>query len=251
MEFLQMLSRQLTELGYTVMLQYFKGKDTRKNVRYLSSFQPVGVIFSEKFSREDVDILTKNGVRALLAYGDAALPSTPKITIDFSTVGVIAANQFIEKDRKRIAVIVPKDNRIAYIGLQRLDGILSVGEPAGCEVERVDMDYNVEDAKALAKKWREGPHPNAVFAYNDEYAVLLMSALQDVGFSIPEDIAIIGCDDLPISEITRPRLTTIEVSNPMLVEMVSSYFHDLIQGNEVKDKSIAPIIPKLIKRESS
>jgi len=251
MEFLQMLSRQMTELGYTVMLQYFKGKDTSKNVRYLSSFHPVGVLFSEKFSQEDVDILTKNGVRALLAYGDVALPSTYKIDIDFTSVGKIAAHHFIEIGRKRIAVILPKDNRITYIGTQRLDGIKSVGEPVGFEIECVEMDYDYQNALALAKKWKSGVHPNGVFTYNDEYGMLLMTALQDVGFSIPDEIALVGCDNLPVSELARPQLTTIEISNPRLVEAVSSYFHDLIQQKDVKDKSIAPIAPRLIKRESS
>jgi Transcriptional regulators len=54
--------------------------------------------------------------------------------------------------------------------------------------------------------------PTAFFADNDMLALGAMKALQEMGYSIPGDVSIIGFDDLPFCEITTPRLTTIRVS---------------------------------------
>jgi len=53
-----------------------------------------------------------------------------------------------------------------------------------------------------------------VFAYNDEYAMLLMRALQDEGVRIPEDTAVIGADDLMLGRLLRPRLSTVHIRLP-------------------------------------
>lgn len=53
--------------------------------------------------------------------------------------------------------------------------------------------------------------PTAYFADNDMVALGAMKALQEAGHRIPEDISIIGFDDLPFSEIASPRLTTLRV----------------------------------------
>lgn len=53
-----------------------------------------------------------------------------------------------------------------------------------------------------------------MFAYNDEYAMLLMRALQDEGVRVPEDVAVIGADDLMLGRLLRPRLSTVRIELP-------------------------------------
>jgi DNA-binding LacI/PurR family transcriptional regulator len=53
-----------------------------------------------------------------------------------------------------------------------------------------------------------------VFAYNDEYAMLLMRALQDEGVSVPEETAVVGADDLMLGRLLRPRLSTVHSELP-------------------------------------
>ncbi|GAA4938798.1 LacI family DNA-binding transcriptional regulator [Streptomyces heliomycini] len=55
---------------------------------------------------------------------------------------------------------------------------------------------------------------NAVFTYNDEYAMLLMRALQDEGVRIPEETAVVGADDLMLGRLLRPRLSTVHLELP-------------------------------------
>ena len=73
-----------------------------------------------------------------------------------------------------------------------------------------NMDGAYKDMLELLKKKPE--LPTAFFADNDMIALGAMKALTESGIRIPEDVSIIGFDDLPYSEISSPRLTTIHVS---------------------------------------
>jgi LacI family transcriptional regulator len=55
------------------------------------------------------------------------------------------------------------------------------------------------------------PAPTAVFAANDAMALGLLSALRDAGVRVPQEIAIAGFDDIPISRYVTPPLTTVKV----------------------------------------
>jgi len=55
------------------------------------------------------------------------------------------------------------------------------------------------------------PRPTAIFACNDTAAIGAMSALRGAGLRVPDDIAVAGFDDIPISSYLRPSLTTVHV----------------------------------------
>ena len=68
-----------------------------------------------------------------------------------------------------------------------------------------------------------------MFAYNDEYAMLLMRALQDEGIGVPEETAVIGADDLMLGRLLRPRLSTVHIELPSgrhLAELVDRVVRD-------------------------
>lgn len=72
--------------------------------------------------------------------------------------------------------------------------------------------------------------PTAFFADNDMIALGVMKALQEKGYRIPEDVSIIGFDDLPFSEISYPPLTTLRVPNKEMGRLAVRRVIDLIQN---------------------
>lgn len=72
------------------------------------------------------------------------------------------------------------------------------------------MDGSYRDMKTVLEE-RKAPLPTAFFADNDIIAFGAMKALQEKGIRIPEDVSIVGFDDMPFCEMTNPRLTTIKV----------------------------------------
>ncbi|MDR2403616.1 MAG: LacI family DNA-binding transcriptional regulator [Spirochaetaceae bacterium] len=80
--------------------------------------------------------------------------------------------------------------------------------------------------------------PTAFFCMNDIIAYGCMKALRDHNYRIPEDVSVIGFDDLPSSAITEPPLTTVRVSTHQIgeraLERLSDKINGLVQGNPEK-----------------
>ena len=76
-----------------------------------------------------------------------------------------------------------------------------------------DGDFSEAAGYAAAMKILEqSPRPTAIFAANDSMAVGALFALREAGLSVPEDMAIVGFDDIPIARYVTPRLTTVTVA---------------------------------------
>ena len=96
------------------------------------------------------------------------------------------------------------------------------------------MNGAYKDMKQYLEK--EPEMPTAFFADNDMIALGAMKALQEMGYKIPQDISIIGFDDLPFSEISNPPLTTLRVPKQEMGRLaVKKTFRGY--GGECKDKN--------------
>jgi LacI family transcriptional regulator len=90
----------------------------------------------------------------------------------------------------------------------------------------------------------------AVFASTDELALGAMRALQDQRIRVPEDVSIVGVDDIDIASYLYPRLTTIRQPLREIGEQSALYLHRLISGQHIPAAEV--ILPhRLIIREST
>ena len=249
--YLQELALSLDTLGYMVMLRFFKQGERKLVARKIAASHPIGVIVGpDELSQADVELLTRNGVKVILAYEGPSTSYLHSIAPDFTVIGEKVGEYLITSGFKRIAVVVPKDMRIQPIGLQRLEGIERIANQYNVPIERIDLSMDPGEAALLAVRWKQGDHPDAVFTYNDEFGVLLLSALQDVGLLVPKHIALIGCDDLSLCEMVRPRLTTVNIAPATAARSTAHYFHLLIQGQGEKIPPLMPITCSIVIRES-
>lgn len=97
------------------------------------------------------------------------------------------------------------DSRENYYRKAMKDAGLTVGPADVCS-----CGNGKEDIKAALAYFLAGtPKPDAIVCYNDEIALLLMQALREAGYRIPEDIAITGCDCTLDGQNASPSLTTV------------------------------------------
>ena len=86
-------------------------------------------------------------------------------------------------------------------------------EAAGVPVEAnlfAEADFTAASGyQAMQRILGSGARPTALFAGNDTIAMGAMLALREAGLSVPEDVAVVGYDDLPVASYTCPPLTTI------------------------------------------
>lgn len=95
------------------------------------------------------------------------------------------------------------------------------------------------------------PMPTAFFAANDTIAIGCMKAIRQHGYRIPDDISIIGVDNIPFAEISEPPLTTIGVSCASIGRTVISVLLHIIRSDEPTPRTKTLISGELIVRQST
>lgn len=88
-------------------------------------------------------------------------------------------------------------------------------EPPAPIMLKPTVDGAFEDMKRMIRSGEYVPH-GAVVADNDTVAIGAIKAIREAGYSIPEDISIVGFDDIPFSAVTMPALTTMRISRSQM-----------------------------------
>ena len=73
----------------------------------------------------------------------------------------------------------------------------------------------------LARRAASAPPPSAVFAVNDAMALGVMRAAREAGLRVPEDVAVIGFDDIDMAETADPPLTTVHIAKELMGELAA------------------------------
>lgn len=94
---------------------------------------------------------------------------------------------------------------LRYLGLNVPDPVLL----------KPTVDGAFEDIRRMIKSGEYVPH-GAVVADNDTVAIGAIKAIREAGYSIPEDVSIVGFDDIPFSAVTMPALTTMRISRSQM-----------------------------------
>ena len=261
--FIADLRRNLQALGYTALLYggAEAGRDPESAARGWAELRPTAVVFGLGMAPAPgaVDLLKRSGTQAVIAWGGEREPGAHWLRPHLTDVGAVAAEHLLERGRRRIGVIVPTDPTLNYFSAPRLAGVqeavarfardreLTNAEAAS--VVRIDLDYTEQAAAGLAARLPE-LDVDAIFAYNDEYAMLVAAGLQDAGVRIPEDVALVGADDLMLSRLLRPRLTSVRTELPSgheLAALIDRLVHTVDEPPVTVEMGEALIIP----RESS
>ncbi|MBN1397113.1 MAG: substrate-binding domain-containing protein [Bacteroidetes bacterium] len=171
----------------------------------------------------------KNNVPIILVDEEAAGAST--VSTDNLAGGHIAGEYLISKGKKKIAIVngktVSSGNHAGnYNARLRLDGFRDALKhagltiPLGCDIEA--PNYSREDGVAAMPKLISAGVDAVFCAAADNCALGLLLVAKERGVRVPEDMAIIGFDDLPIARLSTPSLTTIKQPMDEIVEAAYS-----------------------------
>ncbi|OTA16000.1 sucrose operon repressor ScrR [Xenorhabdus vietnamensis] len=165
--------------------------------------------------------------------------------------GEIATNYLISRGFRKIACITgPRDKTPAC---QRLAGYRKAMEDAGLEIPvgyEIYSDFEFAGGLSSMKQLLQLPEPpEALFAGNDAMAVGAYQALHQQGLSVPDDISIIGYDDIAIASYLIPPLTTIHQSKDELGKLAIDSLLYRMDNPESEPKQLI-LTPELIERSS-
>ncbi len=150
----------------------------------------------------------------MITLGPDPVAGAHGLVMDQRRVGSSAVEHLVARGRRHIGVVMPEQPCPESFAETRLAGARRAAEAAGARIRPLPLRYEEESAHRLAARWPE-LGLDAVFAYDDAYAMLLMRALQDAGIEVPADTAMIGADDSLIGRLLRPRLSTVRMELAM------------------------------------
>jgi DNA-binding LacI/PurR family transcriptional regulator len=178
------------------------------------------------------------------AYLEALTPSVPivlfqratrhsSVNTDSELVGRMATQHLIDLGHRRIALIYPDAGSQAQAlrirGFQ--ETMQRAGLPAGAEAVTHGGDWaaGAYNAAQQLLSPSTGARPTALFATNDLLAIGAMRAIRDWGLRIPEQIAVVGCDDAEFAGYQEPPLTTVHLPIEEMAARATSILLDLIR----------------------
>lgn len=157
------------------------------------------------------DRLTQRGVPYVLALRTDG--HSPSSVGDDRLGGYLATRHLLDLGHRRIGLIAGP----GYASSSRLrrEGHCAALREAGVPTDEalmLESSFGIEaGAEAAAHLIEMRPRPTAIFAVNDNTAIGALSALIDKGLRVPEDISLIGYNDIPVVRHLNPPLTTLRV----------------------------------------
>jgi LacI family transcriptional regulator len=186
--------------------------------------------------------------------GHRKLKGVTNIILDHERAAVLALSHFKELKHERIAFM--KGNPLSADAKDRWDAICRVATLLGMRMDpdlivQIDTDdptpmLGYPFAKQLLA--RNKPF-TALFAYNDISAIGAIRAFQERGLHVPQDISVMGFDDIPGATFHTPSLTTVRQPLNRMGEVAAQTLLERIEG-KTDDSDIA-IEPELVVREST
>ena len=164
--------------------------------------------------------------------------------------GFEVTNHLISKGRKNIAFIGGASLRCPEF-FDRYKGSCKALKKAGLNVNsklQIDAITTEQSGYAAALQLLALKEPfDAIFCASDLIAIGVIKALRERGKNIPDDIAVVGYDNIPLSEFIRPTLTTVQQDTKLAGEVLVETLLNRINNQEVKTTMLPA---ELIIRES-
>ena len=239
--------------GYVVTLITAEGEADRYISRIIER-QMDGVFMTDfgfNFTGKQLEHMRSRGVRFVVGEGSSYSAETyrsvpcSRISIDYSGAVLRLFTLLREGGHRRIAFLsgnkpeiseVRKDEysrRVREFGFDDDPALLVSGEPP---FSTLAQDGYRDARKLLSVR----PDTTAIFALNDLMAIGALRALREAGLRVPEDVSVIGCDNLYLSETTWPPLATIDTPKRQVGRIAMELLLEAFRGEDFRRVEVHP-----------
>jgi DNA-binding LacI/PurR family transcriptional regulator len=253
---IERLSQKLQKQGYHVLMFISDGDATDGVLDEILQYQIDGVVMASAMLSPDlarqcadvgVPVVLFNRVPDTSAF---ARHTTSSVTSDNHRGGRLVAELLLARGHRRIAFLAGLEK--SSTNLERERGFVEALAEAGVAVHgRAVGHYSFERAKEATRLLfaTEGERPDAVFVANDHMAIAAMDVLrQELGLRVPQDVSVVGFDDVPQADWGAYRLTTVVQSVEDMVEATVVLLHEQMREDASPRNVVIPC--RIVERDS-
>ncbi len=247
--FIGSIEKTLRENGYYLMLRAVE--TTADLVSFLRNWNVDGLFFTGVFQDEFYDAL--NGLNIPIVLIDSYVPPSRMCNVGLEDYkgGYEATRYLIAKGHRNIAFASPTIKNRGVVSERFLGYKQALSEASiPFHSEYVfEQELDVETTIALGRRLAQVEDITAVFATADILAAGIMAGVQQSGKRIPDDISVIGFDDINLCRLISPALTTIHQDAPYKSKLAADFLFALLEKDTLEKREI--ILPiKLVERDS-
>lgn len=245
------IEKYLTEKNY-LFLTVVHRHDRKQLQTYLQMLVERGV---EGVITVDTDMLDEATLPTVAVAGHRSVAGVTNIVLDHKRAAQLALEHLKNLGHEEIAFL--KGQTFSSDSEDRWKAITEVAEELNITI-RPELVVRIESAAStpevgfpvtnvlLARK----QHFTALFAYNDISAIGAIWALKAAGIRVPEDVSVVGFDDIPVAQFANPALTTVRQPLVRMGEIAAQTLVHQIEGKEEYVPAIA-IEPEFVIRDST
>lgn len=245
-----------TERGYNTILCDGGNSPEKEasHLGFLNEHYVSGIVYNNfrEISNSTLEIIQKSKVPTVFVDSKVDMLKTQNVYIDNKAAMKGVIHFLYEQGHRQIAFLSgPKES---YASIRRFEGYLEALDELNIPFKEalvVYGEYVTEEAEAAFESLinREVPF-TAVACCNDIMAVGVYEKCEALGLNIPEDISVVGFDDILIARMLKPKLTTVEQPSYLMGHTSANILIDTIEGKGKKNGNKIVLETKMKIRDS-
>ena len=254
-EIIHSIDETAYEFGYfTLVVSSHKNRSMVESINTMMHSGLVGgfILLTPFMSNEIANALSTNTVPYVLISGDSEIGDYDVITVDNYKASYKLVEHLVAKGFKKIGHISgPAENNDAFL---RRKGFADACKKFKLEVKDYWLAKGTftmaSGEQAILKMLKHNDMPQVIFAANDMMAIGCCTALKSKGIKVPEEVAVVGFDDVILAEYSNPSLTTVKVDTDTIGKLAAQRLIEKVQ-KDLNGKPRKVVVPtELVIRNS-
>ncbi len=182
---------------------------------------PTAILLLGPLDAEDMESLRafESGRVLEVAYSNGPPEA---LTVGVDRVGRLQAEHLVFRGHRRIGFAYPDDPRVTIFAEDRLGSVRAALADLALDMPVVaTVPLEAEQAMPAVKQWL-ADGVTGICAYNDEVALAILAGARRCGVKVPQDLAVVGVDDIPAARLSAPALTTVAIDIDQAVHAMGS-----------------------------
>lgn len=252
---LDICSAAATKSGYNLVLSNIEDSfRSTSAAKAIHNGTAMGMIFLHDVDAETLVFLRQENIPFVVIDAHRRDPGYTRVCFDYETAAYTVTKHLIELGHSKLGFIgertIPDFYTSTFNGFCRaLSENHLVIHPAWLQAEACDIDSASQCMKNILEF---SEHPTGIVCATDSFALASMHCVQENGYSVPNDFSFVGIDDLDISRIYFPPLTTVHIDLFEMAEKAIEFLDKQITANNPNMSDVYTLKSnKLIVRKST
>jgi LacI family transcriptional regulator len=238
--------------GYDVLLctTNYDPARTLHALRKMVANQTPGVaVMTSSVSPESARVLADADIASVFLDADKVTDRQSSLHLDYAKGTLEGITYLHNLGHRRLTLVAGPQDRASHVAYRR--GVEQAGKRVGVKVRVIEAGSDLAGGAGAIERLLTSPQfPTAILCSSDLTAIGALRALVKAGIRVPQDVSLIGADDILLAALTDPPLTTVRIPRELTGELAFEALRALFTG-EARRGAVTVVPTELVVRGST